>query len=113
IPGIIVNAVESRQVAAGISVLEGWQPRTALLHTVVIHLGTNGTFTTEQFATIMQLLAKAQRVVFVNDHMDRPWEPGNNAVIASGVAHYPNARLVNWYALSTTVPNVFWADDIA
>lgn len=112
IPGIVINAVESRQVAAGIDVLERWQPRTALLDTVVIHLGTNGTFTMGQFATIMHLLAKTQRVVFVNDHMDRPWELSNNAIIANGVAHYPNTRLVNWYALSTTAPNVFWSDGI-
>jgi hypothetical protein len=40
----------------------------------------------------------------------REWEAHNNRVIASGIAKYPNARLVDWYGATSGRPELFWKD---
>ena len=79
---------------------------------VVVHLGTNGTFTDAQFDQIMTILAGAPKVVFVNDKVpQRSWEGTNNQVIAAGVARYPGrAVLVDWYSASANRPELFYDD---
>ena len=52
---------------------------------VVVHIGSNGAFSEEQFKEMMEVLADVHRVVFVNVKVPRPWEQPNNAVLADGV----------------------------
>lgn len=105
-----VDATVSRQVAAGIDALAGRRAARQLGPTVVIHLGTNGTFTTGEFDQIMQILKGERRVVFVNIRVDRTWEAGNNAVIAAGVQRYGDTRLVDWHGAATARAGLFAND---
>lgn len=110
IGSVEVDAAVSRQVATGINILIGRRAAGQLGSTVVVGLGTNGTFTSGQFDQIMQILAQARRVVFVNLKVPRSWQDANNAVLASGVPRYKTARLVDWYDASAGQP-VFFAPD--
>jgi hypothetical protein len=112
IPNIEVDAAVSRQVSAGISVLKARRDTGRLGDSVVIHLGNNGTFTSQQFDQIMQVLANVRRVVFVNVKVPRSWEGGDNAVIAAGVHRYPKAVLVDWHAAGVSHPEFFATDGI-
>lgn len=105
-----VDAAVSRQVAAGIGVLASRRAAGQLGPTVVIHLGTNGTFTAGEFDQIMQILQGERRVVFVNVRVDRSWEPGNNAVIAAGVQRYGTTRLVDWHGAASARAGLFAND---
>ncbi|MCB1249622.1 MAG: acyltransferase [Acidimicrobiales bacterium] len=109
-----VDAQQNRQVAQGIEVLRTWSNAGWLqgVDAVVVHLGTNGTFTDAQFDQIMTILAGAPKVVFVNDKVpQRSWEGTNNQVIAAGVARYPGrAVLVDWYSASANRPELFYDD---
>jgi hypothetical protein len=78
---------------------------------VVVDLGSNGTFTSDQFDQIMSVLSGVPRVVFVNVKVPRSWEESNNAVIAGGVQRYQNTRLVDWYDASVNHPEWFQADE--
>ncbi len=49
-------------------------------------------------------------MVFVNVHVDRPWQNLNNAVIAFGAARYPNVVVADWATLSTQNPQWFGGD---
>jgi hypothetical protein len=49
-------------------------------------------------------------VVFVNVHVDRPWQDPNNAVIASGAARYPHVVVADWATLAAQNPQWFGAD---
>ena len=111
VPGISVDASVSRQVSAGIALLSSWRSSGFLNDVVVVHLGTNGTFTSSQFDQMMGVLSDVRLVVFVNVKVPRSWEGGNNSVLASGTARYGNAVLVNWYAASA-VTGVFGSDGI-
>ncbi len=107
-----VDAKVGRQVSAAISVLRAKRDAGQLGEAVVIDLGTNGTFSASQFDEIMQVLAGARRVVFVNLKVPRDWEGPNNAMLAERVKHYPNAVLVDWHTASINQPQLFWDDGI-
>ena len=55
-------------------------------------------------------LGGASRVVFVNVHVDRPWQDPNNAVLAQGAARYPNVAVADWATLASQNPQWFGAD---
>lgn len=112
IEGISVDAAVSRQVSTGIQMLRGWRDTGVLGDVVIVHLGTNGYFSSGQFDQMMQVLADVRLVVFVNLKVPREWETSNNSVIAGGVSRYPNTSLVDWHSAAARRPDLFWDDGI-
>ncbi|HKP52877.1 MAG TPA: acyltransferase family protein [Chloroflexia bacterium] len=110
IPNIDLDASVSRQLPSGISALKARRDAGKLGDVVVIHLGSNGTFTARQFDQMMEVLAGVPRVIFVNVKVPRSWERTNNAAIAAGVQRYPNAILVDWKAASNGHSELFAKD---
>jgi hypothetical protein len=110
IENITVNATVSRQFSQGDSVLAS---RLAAGHdpgVVIIGLGTNGPPTASQFADIMKVAGSQRRVLFITVRLDRSWESQTNKVIRDNVKKYPNAELVDWFALSDSHPEWFDAN---
>ena len=69
--------------------------------------------TSADFDTMMQAAAGVRRVVIVNVDVPRPWEEGDNAVLAAGVARYPGvAVLADWYSLSSDHPDWFTPNQV-
>jgi hypothetical protein len=110
IPGINVNASVSRQWSDGLQILQELKASGLLGAEVIVGLGTNGPITDSDFDAIMQVLNGASRVVFVNFHVDRPWQDPNNAVLANGAARYPNVFVADWATLAAQNPQWFAAD---
>lgn len=110
IENITVNATVSRQFSQGDSVLAS---RLASGHdpdVVIIGLGTNGPPTSSQFADIMNVAGPNRRVLFITIRLARSWEAATNKVIRDNVKKYPNAELVDWFALSDSHPSWFDQD---
>lgn len=100
-PDITVDAVVGRQVDAGIARLEQYRRSGALARyrTVVVDLGTNGSFTPVEFDQLAAVLAGVPRVVLYSVHAARTWSVGDNAVIQQGAAtHAGQMTVVNWNA---------------
>jgi hypothetical protein len=110
IPGINVNAAVSRQWSDGVQVLQELKASGQLGAEVVVGLGSNGPITDSDFDAMMQVLTGASRVVFVNVHVDRPWQDPNNAVLAHGASRYPNVFVADWAALAAQNPAWFGSD---
>src|ERR1700728_2241105 len=110
IPGINVNAAVSRQWSDGESILQTLKADGQLGADVVVALGTNGPITDTDFDDMMTILGGASRVVFVNVHVDRPWQDPNNAVLANGAARYPNVVIADWATLAAQNPQWFGPD---
>jgi len=108
--GINVDAAVGRQWAEGESILQSMKRERQLGGEVIVGLGTNGPITSIDFDNMMAILSGASRVVFVNVHVDRPWQDPNNAVIASGAARYPHAVVADWASLAAQNPQWFGAD---
>ena len=110
IPGIDVDAAVSRQWSDGEFILQTLKSDGQLGADVVVALGTNGPITDSDFDDMMSILGGASRVVFVNVHVDRPWQDPNNAVLANGAARYPNVVIADWATLAAQNPQWFGAD---
>lgn len=110
IPGINVNASVSRQWSDGLQILQELKASGQLGAEVIVALGTNGPITDSDFDAMMQVLTGASRVVFVNFHVDRPWQDPNNAVLANGASRYPNVFIADWATLAAQNPQWFGSD---
>ena len=111
IPGIDVEATVSFQFYQGIELAQTLKAEHRLGAIIVIGLGTNGPFSTQQFDQMMAACAGASRVVFINVHVDQPWQDEVNAALAADVARYPKvAVLANWEALAAQHPEWFYSD---
>ena len=108
-----IQADVGLQAADAIAILQRRHAAGQLDDVVVVHIGTNGNITAEQFDEIMRALVEVPRVVFVNVKAPRPWEQRNNEAIAEGVLRYPkNAVLADWHATSADRPELFVDDGI-
>ncbi len=110
IPGIEVDAAVSRQWSDGVAILQELKASGQLGAEVIVGLGTNGPITATDFDTMMQTLDGASRVVFVNTHVDRPWQDPNNAVLAAGASQYPHVVVADWATLAAQNPGWFGSD---
>jgi hypothetical protein len=110
IPGIAVDASVSRQWGDGIQILSELKASGLLGAEVVVGLGSNGPITDSDFDAMMQTLGGASRVVFVNTHVDRPWQDPNNMVLANGATRYPNVIVADWFTLANQNPGWFGSD---
>jgi hypothetical protein len=110
IPGINVDASVSRQWSEGEQILQTLKADGQLGGDVIVGLGTNGPITDADVDNMMTILSGASRVVFVNVHVDRPWQDPNNAVLASGATRYPNVVVADWATLAAQNPTWFGAD---
>lgn len=107
-----VDAAKSRQVSAAIATLKSKRDSGKLGDVVIVHMGTNGTFSAKQFDQMMQVLADVPKVIFVNVKVPRQWETANNRVITEGVQKYPNTVMVDWKGAATGQPTLFAKDGI-
>lgn len=113
IPGSRVDGLVSRQFDTGIGIVQADRASGTLGNVLVVELGTNGSVTSSDFDAMMQAASGVRRVVFVNVNVPRPWEAGDNATLAAGVARYPGvAVLADWNALSTPHPEWFTPDQV-
>jgi hypothetical protein len=110
IPGITVQDAVSRQWGTGESLLQSDKATGQLGAEVIVALGTNGPITAQDFDAMMGILQGASRVVFVNFHVDRPWQDPNNAVLAAGALRYHNVVIADWASLATQHPEWFGSD---
>ena len=102
IAGINVDAAKSRQMREATRILATRQVSATLGDIVIVHIGNNGPINAKLFDAMMQPLRDIKFVVIVNVKVSRPWEAGNNIVLAEGVKRYPNALLLDWNALIST-----------
>jgi hypothetical protein len=110
IPGIDVEASVSRQWGAGEALLAQLKSEGQLGAEVIVGLSTNGPISSTDFDDMMTVLQGASRIVFVNVHVDRPWQDPNNAVLAQGAARYPRVVIADWATLAAANPQWFGAD---
>jgi hypothetical protein len=110
IPGISVYAAVSRQWSDGELILQTLKSEGQLGADVIVGLGTNGPITQADFDSMMFILGGASRVVFVNVHVDRPWQDPNNSVLAQGATRYPNVVVADWASLAARNPQWFGSD---
>ena len=97
IPGMVVDAVVSRQFAEAIAVMQSLKDQGLLPPVIVVHLGTNGRFGDGEFDHMMSVVGPERQAYFLTARMPRSWEGDVNAHLTSGVSRHPaNAHLIDW-----------------
>jgi len=113
VPGVRVDALVSRQFAAGVAVVQADRAAGILGKVVVVELGTNGAFRPADVDALVAAAGPVIRIVFVNVCVPRPWAALDNAVLADGVARHVDVTvLADWNALATPHPEWFTADQV-
>ncbi len=113
--GITVDALGSRQIAAGLATLR--HRRTSLPARVVVHLGTNGGLDAEDLAVLRHVLRDVERIVIVtiqlpDDYSRYTFENRTNDAIRAFAARYQRVHLVEWNIRSDRQPGLLWSDHI-
>jgi lysophospholipase L1-like esterase len=111
-PGILVDAAVNRQVKGGAELATALVAQGRIGRAVIVHLGTNGVTTQQQFDELMTSLAGVPRVVMLNTKVPRPWEGRVNGLIADTVQKYPNVVFVDWKTQGGANKAWVWNDGI-
>jgi peptidoglycan/LPS O-acetylase OafA/YrhL len=111
-PGTEVYAVVGWQAKSVFAEIAALRAAAHLGTDVVIETGTNGIVSSKELDAVLTELGDRQKVVVVNNHMARPWEPPNNAMFPAVVKAHPNAVLVNWDIAANTHPTWLTADGV-
>jgi peptidoglycan/LPS O-acetylase OafA/YrhL len=110
LPGISINAQVSRQMGAGLGLVRSLAVSAALRPVVVVGLGTNGTVSTAQVSQLIAMIGPHRRLVLINTFVPRPWQNGDNEVLAAAAREHANVVLANWYATIEHHTNLLWSD---
>jgi len=112
LPGIYIDAQVSRQMSAGLMVIQRLAADGLLRRVVIVGLGTNGTVTGGQIRQLMTEIGPRRKLVLVNTYEARPWEHEDNRVIAAAARDYPNVVLANWRATIAHRTGLLWGDGV-
>jgi hypothetical protein len=110
--GIYINAAISRQMSAGLGVVQGLAGTGLLRSVVVLGLGTNGTVTTSQIRQLLATIGPHHKLVLVNTFDPRPWQNGDNRVLAAAARKHDKVVLANWFATIEHRTGLLWDDDV-
>ncbi len=112
LPGISIDAQVSRQVSAGLSVVQRLAAAGRLRPVVVFALGTNGPFSSPQMRQLVRVVGPHRDLVLVNTYEARPWEAGVNHLIAAAARRYPNVVMASWFATIEHRTSLLWPDEV-
>ncbi len=112
VPGIAIDAVVSRGADAGIAGMRALAATGRLGASVIVHFGTNGTFTPAQLDQLVAVAA-GRRLVLLTDHCPYcSWVASNNAVIQAGCTPDRRCAVADWNALAAAHPQWFGKDGV-
>ena len=105
----VIDAKVGRQVTSAPALMR--KRGQALPRTVVIHLGTNGTFPRSACRDIVRAAGPNRQIVLLTIKVPRSWQRTNNAVIRRCAAAYPRqVTVVDWHWASSRHRSWLYSD---
>lgn len=95
-PGILIDAVVSRQMRAAPDLLRDYAEAGELRSTVVLGLGTNGPIDAATLEEVRRILGPSRTLVLVSAQAPRDWTPGVNGELTSFAARFRAVELADW-----------------
>ncbi|HWQ77888.1 MAG TPA: acyltransferase family protein, partial [Anaerovoracaceae bacterium] len=112
LPGIVVDGQIGRQMHQAADVIDRLRKDGKLGETVILALGTNGSFTEKQLTDTLDSLKGAGKIVLVNTRVPKPWETVVNETLAQVLESYPNVKLIDWFSASSGHNDYFYPDGV-
>ena len=112
-PGCVMDAKESRQVAEVIGILQNLEAQGKLGSVVVIALGTNGPFAQSFGQSVIDYLGPDRQVYWVTAYgATLRWQEESNSVIRAIAEANDNVELIDWAGVGPSHPEWFYSDGI-
>lgn len=112
LPGIVIDGKVGRQMSQAQEVVDKLRAKGKLGSRVIINLGTNGAFNSNQLRKLLTSLEDAQQVVLVNTRVPKKWQNTVNALLTKVAAEFPNAMVVDWHSSSKGKDSYFFEDGV-
>lgn len=111
-PKLVMNGEVGRQLFATAPVITNMLQTQGIQENVLMILGTNGSFTEEQFKDIMDLLGD-RHVYWVNVRVPTGrWQNDVNDMLDKMAKKYKNLTVIDWYSVSEGDPDWFYDDRV-
>lgn len=112
-PNMIVDAAVGRQLYKSTPIIKDYVQKGAMSSTVLISLGTNGSFTAEQLNQFMTAIGSQRQVYWLNTFVPtRPWQNDVNEMLKGAVKKYPNLTVIDWYGQASKHGDWFYQDQV-
>lgn len=112
-PKMIIDGEVGRQVEDSPPLLQALKDKKQLEDTVLLSLGTNGSFTDEEFDQMMKVIGTKRRVFVLNVHVPtQRWQNEVNQKLSEMAEKYKNVTLIDWYDYSSSQPGWFYDDQV-
>lgn len=109
--GMVVDAVQSRQMIDVVPVFEQLRDRHLFGAAVVVHLGNNGSFSQATLDAFLATMNDVPNVILMTVRADRPWTAENNALLRAADHDGDNKILLDWEALAGDCPGECFYED--
>lgn len=112
-PLMKIDAEVGRQVYQSIDIPKKLESQNKLEEIVLVDLGTNGSFTDEQFDRFMQAIGSKRKVYWVNVLVpDKKWQNTVNDSLHKLEKKYDNLIVLDWFDYSKGHSEWFYEDQI-
>jgi peptidoglycan/LPS O-acetylase OafA/YrhL len=112
LPGIWIDAQVSRQAGVGVAIAAHLAASGTLRPVLVFGLGTNGTLTRGQVRQLLAIIGPRRTLILVNTYEARPWEAGDNQVMADAARNFRRVVLANWFGAIAHRTGLLWPDGV-
>lgn len=96
----VVEGAVSRQLYQTTEVIADLEKREQLHDTVVVFLGSNGTFTETQMETFIKEIGTSRDLFFLTTNVPRIWKDSVNKQLALAESNHSNVHILDWNAFS-------------
>ncbi|MGM0228070.1 hypothetical protein IGJ28_000089 [Enterococcus sp. AZ091] len=111
-PKAVVDGDVGRQLYESPELIKALKEKDLLRDTVLIGLGTNGSFTETQFDNLMKEIGD-RKVYWINVRVPtQRWQNEVNSMLEKMTAKYDNMTLIDWYDLSNEHEEWFYEDRV-
>lgn len=112
LPGIVIDGKVGRQMSQAQEVIDELRTQGRLGNRIILELGTNGDFNTNQLRLLLKSLYNAERVYLVTVRVPRDWQDTVNTRIHEVAAEFANTTIVDWYSVSEGRDELFYNDGV-
>lgn len=112
-PKMIVDGEVGRQLYMSVPKIEQLKKDQLLKQTVLVGLGTNGSFTEAQFDEFMSAIGADRKVYWINVRVPtQRWQNDVNTMLDNMTKKYTNLEVIDWYDYSNAHDDWFYDDRV-
>lgn len=111
-PNIVIDAEIGRQMYKAAQIVEGFKSNNKLGDYLVIGLGSNGAFNSQQLKSLVQSIDSKVRIILITTRVPKPWESTVNEALKTIDQEFKNVTLIDWYKYSAGHAEYFEPDGV-